>query len=678
MQQTTNLPKVSVILSTFNRCEHFLPRAIESVINQSFKDWELIIIDDCSTDNTQEVVGKYASKDERIKYLRLPKNSGSDTKPKNVGIFASKGEFIAYLDDDCEFLPYHLDILIKRFEKVPDLDVAYCDMWLFNEEKLEDEGSQGIAFNFDAQFLLNRNYIDTSEVMHKRDLAFAVGGFDETLPKFIDWNMWVRMMKWGAKFQRVPVIATNYYLHQNTKSKKVKTESWFDQELGMTMFKPTFSPSGCPIYLPYLGNDREAEKNPKVAGFMLTYDRLEYTMRMLKSLDQSTSYPIDLFIVDNGSKDETKEWFIKFKNILEQRQETVGRTQKETSESLGLQKTYNPEIKRGSQRESQATPYSRDPSENQHSIDGEKIIGRTSKEVEQNTQKESSKVLVRETTGSSNKTKNKTNKDNEGDYSQRTGSLELEGGQVYTYAGVYLDKVPNSSIFWEKGLRSGASVSNGETFGQVSQSQGSSTPHQPRQEGQQDREFDAFRVPLKAHGIRNVALIFNKENKGISIASNEVLDCIKDTGEYQIILKVDNDCEFMTKRWLESVVDLWKRNHLLYMSPYPEGLVHNPGGGPRIGNSMIGPYFVEVAFHIGGLCAAIDARAYKNFRWTDKFLHGNQDREASLAFTKMGYMPCYIPMHRISHMDTTEGQHQKYPDYFERRKKEKQTQYEAT
>jgi hypothetical protein len=170
---------------------------------------------------------------------------------------------------------------------------------------------------------------------------------------------------------------------------------------------------------------------------------------------------------------------------------------------------------------------------------------------------------------------------------------------------------------------------------------------------------------------------FSPDNKGITAGSNLLLEAIASVGgKYQLVIKVDNDCKFMTKGWLSTIVDLWKRNHKLYMSPYVEGLVQNPGGAQRVGYAYIGPYMVEVTQHIGGIFAAIDGRAYDAFRWTDQFMHGNQDMEASQAFRKLGYMPMYLPLHRVQHCDGTEGQQQKFPDYFERRKKEKSQIYE--
>ncbi len=477
-------PRVSVILTTYNRAKEFLPRAIKSVLTQTFTDLELIIIDDASTDSTPEIVRAAQKGDKRVKVIRHDENFGSDTRGKNNGLLFSKGKYIAYLDDDNEWYPYHLEKLVPKLDKNPDLDLIYCDFWILDSARPEWEGQMGIALKHNSQFLLNRCYIDVSSVLHRREIAFRIGGFDETLPKFVDWNMWVRMMKAGAKMQRLPMVATNYYLNPNQKSNRIKTKSWIDEETGMSMFEPTFNPSGCYIYLPYLGNNRKDEKKPRVAIFTITMDRLDYTKRMFDSLKKSTKYPFDWFVYDNGSKDGTSKW--------------------------------------------------------------------------------------------------------------------LQGKSKYVY--------------------------------------------------------------------------YSSKNDGLTKASNALVDEIMKR-DYQIVIKVDNDCEFMTFDWLETIVDLWKRNHMLYMTPYPEGLVHNPGGAPRVGYSFIGPYFVEVSYHVSGLCAAVWSKAYEKFRWQDRFLHGNQDREASVAFSKQGFMPCYLPCHRVMHQRTTIGQYKDYPLYFKQRIKEKRIHY---
>jgi hypothetical protein len=79
-----------------------------------------------------------------------------------------------------------------------------------------------------------------------------IGGWDETLPKFVDWNVWVRMAKAGFKFKRVAKFTFDYYLHEDTKSQKVVTEMYSHPQLGR-LFVPTFDPTGCPIRIAILG-----------------------------------------------------------------------------------------------------------------------------------------------------------------------------------------------------------------------------------------------------------------------------------------------------------------------------------------------------------------------------------------------------------------------------------------
>ena len=482
------MSKITVITATHDRPE-MLKRAIESVLSQTVEDFEYIIVDDNpSTKESKKVVESF--EDKRIRYI-LNKDNPAKThcKPFNIALKESKGEYIAYLDDDNEFYPYHLEVLLKALES-NDVDVVYCDMMIVQPN---GEMTQGIVKDFDPQFLLNRNFIDTSEMMHRREVAFNIGGWDEVVTRFTDWNFCVRAAKWGARFKRVPIIALRYYAHGgDTQSKRTETNSWYDPMYGMYMFEPVgWDPVGGYIFRDYLGENK-GETKPRVAIFTLTYGRLDYTKKMFQSLKDSTDMDFDWYVFDQGSGDGTEEWLYELKQ-------------------------------------------------------------------------------------------------NEG---------------------------------------------------------------QPRY------------------------IHLNGSNVGISKASNHLLDKIEATTvllpkDYQIVIKVDNDAQFLTKGWLSTVKDLWKRNHMLYMSPYPEGLVNNPGGAPRVGYGYVGPYMTEVTEHIGGLCAAIDSHAYKDFRWNDQFKHGNQDWEASSFFRTVGYMPCYISIHRVYHQDTTVGQAKKYPEYFERRKIEK-------
>ena len=116
---------MSIITPCYN-AEKTIVTTIESVINQSFQDWEMLIIDDCSNDSSPEIIKKYADKDYRIKYFRTHKKSGSPSLPRNIGIENAKGKYIAFLDSDDVWLPDKLEKQIEFIEK-NDYSFIYSD-----------------------------------------------------------------------------------------------------------------------------------------------------------------------------------------------------------------------------------------------------------------------------------------------------------------------------------------------------------------------------------------------------------------------------------------------------------------------------------------------------------------------------------------------------------------------
>ena len=118
-------PTVSIVLPTYNRA-HLLPRALDSIVAQTFGDWEILVVDDGSTDSTDEVVHAY-SRDlgERLRYIR--QSHTGCCAARNRGIDAARGEFVAFLDSDDEFLPTKLARQIELFRLCPELSLAYSD-----------------------------------------------------------------------------------------------------------------------------------------------------------------------------------------------------------------------------------------------------------------------------------------------------------------------------------------------------------------------------------------------------------------------------------------------------------------------------------------------------------------------------------------------------------------------
>lgn len=309
---TKTFPLISVIVSTFNRADR-LKKAIQSIIDQNYPNIEIVVVDDASTDDTSKVVKAF--RDKRIIYIKRKKNFGSDTQPKNDGIKASHGEYIAFLDDDNVYNPDALRIRYIAMEKNPLLDVVYTDRLIIDESG-QVPSQVGINSDFNVSLLFQRNYIDMSDVLIKRKSLFFVGGFDERYKKYVDWNLWIRMAKAGMKFHHIPKVTLEYHLHPDMKSLRVK-----DREIGKTpiglsnptpVFRPEWDPRELEIQLEFLGE----LKDPTVAIFTLTHGRLDYLKKTFEGLKKA-GYPFQWYVIDQASGDGTVEWLksLKLNNL---------------------------------------------------------------------------------------------------------------------------------------------------------------------------------------------------------------------------------------------------------------------------------------------------------------------------------------------------------------------------
>ena len=287
-------PKITVIVSTFNRCK-LLKKTIESVLKQTMTDFELLIVDDDSIDDTEKVVKSF--NDERINYVKLESNHGHDAFPKNYGVKIAKGYYVAFLDDDdIYYKKESLKIMLSYLENT-GADVAYGDY-------LNDDGKKtqvGWSVDFDPQALARRNYISMSVTFAKREKVLEVGGFNENLKQFKDWNLWVRLQKNGASFVHIPIIITKVLQHEDSISSKNKLQ--YD---AMGNYISTFNSADCNIF-----SDQtciQPKRLLKVAVFTLCLDRLEYTMKTYRAMRDTAGYDFDWFPVDQNSEDGTTEW----------------------------------------------------------------------------------------------------------------------------------------------------------------------------------------------------------------------------------------------------------------------------------------------------------------------------------------------------------------------------------
>lgn len=203
-------PVVSVVIPTKNRA-HYLSFAIQSVLNQTFEDFELLIVDAVSRDSTREVVSGF--KDKRIRYIKEEIDRGPSAS-RNTGIIDSKGEFIAFLDDDDLWMPKKLEKQLSLFRKNQLVDVVYTGCLEFRDKgRILGYRIPQTKGNIFPRILMNNFLGNCSTVMVKKECFDKVGLFDERLQGFEDYDLWIRLAKY-CQFDYVKEPLVLYRFHE--------------------------------------------------------------------------------------------------------------------------------------------------------------------------------------------------------------------------------------------------------------------------------------------------------------------------------------------------------------------------------------------------------------------------------------------------------------------------------
>jgi hypothetical protein len=207
----TQMPLVSVVIPTYNSAQ-YLPETIESILSQSWQDFEIIIVDDGSTDNTQEVVGAFNSN--KIRYIRQ-ENSGGPSSPRNVGVNHARGKYISLFDSDdlmsrnklaeaVAFLERHSDLglLFANFEVCNERGDSFPGTFLDEFQTFRDIPKKQVS---EKWFIIERviayeslfyqNFIGTSGTVIPKAVFLSVGGFDESIAGPEDRDMWLRISR---------------------------------------------------------------------------------------------------------------------------------------------------------------------------------------------------------------------------------------------------------------------------------------------------------------------------------------------------------------------------------------------------------------------------------------------------------------------------------------------------
>jgi len=271
------MPTVDCIISTYNRAEHFLPRAVRSVLTQTHRDLVLWIADDCSTDHTARLARQWMREDPRVRYVCTPQNTGYQCGPKNLALRAGNAPLVAYLDDDNAWAPTHLERLCGALSTGGDF--AYCARTWANDpvypaEKPPILGSPPAMNNWpwDPRRIHFENWIDTADILHTREAGLRLGGWDESCRRAADWNLMQRAADAGMRVIHLPEVLTTYYWHNKMNIGRVPLN--------------------------------------RVAVFTLTKNRLYFVQKSFRALQRWTGLPYDHFVLDQGSVDGTAEWLV--------------------------------------------------------------------------------------------------------------------------------------------------------------------------------------------------------------------------------------------------------------------------------------------------------------------------------------------------------------------------------
>ncbi|MEZ0130093.1 glycosyltransferase family 2 protein, partial [Flavobacterium sp. LBUM151] len=202
---------VSIITPTFN-AEKFIRVTIESVQNQSYQNWEMILVDDASTDETVSIIKEFAKKDNRLKLTELPKNSGNGYA-RNIALEKATGKYIAYLDADDLWFPMKLENQIK-FLKNNNLPFTFSFYDCIDEEgnSLNRRVEAPLELTYDQLFFCN--YVGNLSAIYDADFFGKI--VIEATQKRQDWRLWLTILKQIEVTKPVPEILAFYRIRKDS------------------------------------------------------------------------------------------------------------------------------------------------------------------------------------------------------------------------------------------------------------------------------------------------------------------------------------------------------------------------------------------------------------------------------------------------------------------------------
>ena len=206
---TKNMPIISIVLPVFNG-ETYLSESIESIISQSFNDWELIIVDDCSTDSTPQIISRYKAADKRIRFIRNEENKRLP-ESLNIGFRNAYGEYYTWTSDDNIFEVEALSEMKNFLDSHKDAPMVVANMACIDAigERINDRGI------FRNEKMALNNYVGAC-FLYRADVAKRVGEYNNNLFLIEDYDYWLRIIELFGPLSHLDKYLYRYRVHKNS------------------------------------------------------------------------------------------------------------------------------------------------------------------------------------------------------------------------------------------------------------------------------------------------------------------------------------------------------------------------------------------------------------------------------------------------------------------------------
>jgi glycosyltransferase involved in cell wall biosynthesis len=207
-QVGSDSPQVSVVLPTYNQAE-YLPQALDSVLNQNWRDYELIVVNDGSTDDTPRILDEYQ---QRYGFNVIHQENQKLPRALNTGFRQARGQYLTWTSSDNVMLPHTLEVLVDALDSHPQVGLVYADWEVIDEHDAVIGAVQ--TFDFDRYLLMRVNYINAC-FLYRRACQDAVGLYDPEYIHAEDWEYWVRISR-SFEMMRVPQVLYQYRVHSSS------------------------------------------------------------------------------------------------------------------------------------------------------------------------------------------------------------------------------------------------------------------------------------------------------------------------------------------------------------------------------------------------------------------------------------------------------------------------------